>query len=259
MGVYIISDSDGKTRYTVFADDDFEYLNPIRHFSESMINMHINLERDFCMLNKPPIPFVPSELVKNAIEKWREHNENIKKTELSSNWIALLNSNSKSEQVKLLKGASLTPDGLTALIIKAWTDFNYSFSQYSAEHLHNGLIKSEMPKVLHVSGDDVSTMGSTSLSDGQLRQAVEHRKVTVSKFLDKGSTWHCLFLTFRSLRGEENWKDGQPHLHYISDKFGISRQNVVKELKSKDYNLGNLPHIDLLDYGVQPNNPNQNN
>jgi hypothetical protein len=78
---------------------------------------------------------------------------------------------------------------------------------------------------------------------------VEHRKVIISKFLDNKTAWHCFFLTFKSIRREESWQDGQPHFHYISDKFGISRENVIVQLKSKDYNLGTLPHIGLLDYG----------
>jgi len=95
----------------------------------------------------------------------------------------------------------------------------------------------------------VNKVGDTKLTDGQLKQAVEHKSVTISKFFDKGTDWHCLFVTHKSLRGDEkNWKGGQPHYHYISDKFGLSRDKVVSELKSRDYHLNSLPHIDLLDY-----------
>lgn len=55
--------------------------------------------------------------------------------------------------------------------------------------------------------------------------------------------------------GKESCKDGQPHYHYISDKFGMPRDKVLAELKSRDYSLGLLPHIDLLDYGDQPIGP----
>jgi len=57
-----------------------------------------------------------------------------------------------------------------------------------------------------------------------------------------------LFLTFDSLKGNETWRDGQAHYHYISDKFGIPRQKVVEQLKSGKYRLGTLPHIDLVGY-----------
>ena len=85
------------------------------------------------------------------------------------------------------------------------------------------------------------------MTDGELVQAVDHRKRTISKFLDKNGSWHCFFLTFDSRKGKESWKGGQPHYHYISDKFGIPRSKVVKELKSKKYKLGALPHIDHLE------------
>lgn len=84
--------------------------------------------------------------------------------------------------------------------------------------------------------------------NGQLKQVIEQRKVIVSKFLDKGSEWHCLLLTYDSLKGKESWKNGQPHYHYISSKFRIPRDKVVEQLKSSSYNLGSLPHIDLLEY-----------
>ena len=53
---------------------------------------------------------------------------------------------------------------------------------------------------------------------------------------------------YKSIRGgEKSWKDGQPHFHCISDKFSISRTDVVKQLQSKKYKLGSLPHIDLVE------------
>jgi hypothetical protein len=84
------------------------------------------------------------------------------------------------------------------------------------------------------------------LSIAQLKQVVEHRHVAVAKFLDIGKQWHCFFLTFRSLRGEENHDGGTPHMHYISDKWGISRSSVVKQLTSKKYKLPSLPHVEYI-------------
>ena len=53
---------------------------------------------------------------------------------------------------------------------------------------------------------------------------------------------------YTNLKGKESWKDGQPHFHYISDKFGIPREKVVEQLKSNNYSLGCLPHIDIIGY-----------
>lgn len=81
---------------------------------------------------------------------------------------------------------------------------------------------------------------------------IENRKVVVAKLLDKCDEWHCFFVTYDSLKGKELWQNGQPHFHYISDKFGLSREEVVKSLKDRKYNLGSLPHINITDYGNQP-------
>ena len=183
-----------------------------------------------------------------AIKSWMNELDEINSVKIPENLILLLTSSSKKEQIKLLKDITITPDQLIAFILKAGRDFGYSLSQYSSEHMHNRLNKDDMPKLVHLKDDNVYKVGKTSLTDGQLKQAIEHRKVTVSKFLDNNKNWHCLFLTFDSIRGKEAWKSGQPHYHYISDKFGIPREEVVMQLKSKKYKLGNLPHIDLLHY-----------
>ncbi|MHA8104971.1 hypothetical protein [Aquirufa nivalisilvae] len=55
------------------------------------------------------------------------------------------------------------------------------------------------------------------------------------------------------MRGEETWLgEKQPHFHYISSAFGIDGAEVIRQIKSKKYMLGNLPHIKLEDFGNQP-------
>jgi hypothetical protein len=170
------------------------------------------------------------------------------KTEVPPNLISLLNSQSKKEQERLLRGQSLSPYQLSAYLFRAWSEFGFSFSNYTGEHHHKGVDESTLPSLIVV-GDDqkVRTAGETTLTEGQLKNVVNYRKVTVTKFLDKGENWHCFFTVYKSLRGEESWKDGQPHFHYISDKWGISREEAVKQLKSEKYPSTNI-HIDLLGY-----------
>jgi hypothetical protein len=245
-----IVDDDGKGFYTIFQSPDFEYIDPIKHYAESFITSSVSMMRDIIFFKKPPVPssFIESYIHKEAMKDWFKKFEEINVTKIPNKLILLLSSTTKKEQVKLLRNLSITPDQLIAFIFKAWTDYGFSFSQYTSEHHHKDLEKSEMPKLIEIKDDKVYKVGKTSLTDRQLKQAVENRKVVVSKFLDNKSTWHCLFLTFESLKGKETWKDGQPHYHYISDKFAIPRQIVVEQLKSSRYSLGNLPHIDLIDY-----------
>jgi hypothetical protein len=100
----------------------------------------------------------------------------------------------------------------------------------------------------------ITKFGNTELTDGQLKMALEQRSVKIAKFIEKDEEWHCFFITYDSIGGKENWQNGQPHFHYISNLFGIKKEDVITQIKSKKYKLGNLPHITLEDYGTQPQN-----
>lgn len=142
----------------------------------------------------------------------------------------------------------MTPFELIAFIFHAHEEKGFLFSNYRAEHHHKGLDESELPEFIHVKSEKVAKIGETNLKEGQLKQVVNHRKIIISKFIDNANEWHCFFVTYQSLKGEENWNNGQPHFHYISNKFGLSREEVLKELKSRHYKLNNLPHVSLMEY-----------
>jgi hypothetical protein len=241
---------DGKTgEYSIFESKDVERCNPIEYFKEGFITPQISIERDLIQayMEFPDAELIPF-LYKKKLPEWDEEYKRITEIQVPPNFVALLSSTSKKDQVRLMKDQSITPDQLIAFIFKAWNEFGFAFTTFSEEHFHTGLNTADLPKLIHVKDDAVEKIGNTSLTDGQLKQLVAHRKVTVTKMLEKGSEWHCLFVTYKSLRGEESWKGGQPHLHYISDKFGLSRETVINDLKSKYYSLNSLPHIDLLEY-----------
>lgn len=236
--------------YSIFESLDFEFVNPVEYYSTSFIETNFTMMKRLILLEKPPIPIeiIEKTVMKEAVKDWEKKLEKILNTEFPKAFISILSAQSKKEQVRLLKEQSITPEELLAFIFKASMDYGFTISQYRAEYNHKGLDESKMPAFLRIEDNKVFKIGQTSFSDGQLKQAVENRKVTISKFLDNGSDWHCFILTYDSLRGKDSWKDGQPHYHYISNKFGIPREKVVEELKSRKYKLNNLPHIDLIDY-----------
>jgi hypothetical protein len=219
----------------MFESEDFEYVKPVKHYGDffivkSLILRGIPQEE----LNGDRKPSDKSkEIFKGAVLHWQEMLSEFKKVKVSENLIKLLSSKKKSEQETLLKGVILTPDVLMGLLI---------------------VDLSKMPLAYEVKEDgEVKVFGDTEMSAGQLKQAIEHRKVKVAKILDRGDEWHCFFATFRSLRGEETWQgEKQPHFHYLSNAFGIPRTKVVEQIKSEQYKLGNLPHIKLEEYGKQP-------
>ncbi len=248
----IIYDEDGKGVTYAFYATDFEYTNPIEYYSEHEINKVITIEKQLLFMKDSVLASQLNDdfFVKRALKHWNEKYNEIIKTEIPENFIKLLDAKSKKEQVKLLHGQTINPDQLIAFIFKAWEN-GFSFSQYTSEHHHKGLDESKLPKLFKMKDGKVDkVVGETTLSEGQLKQVIEQRKVIVAKFFDRGSEWHCLFLTFNSLAGKENWKGGQPHLHYISDKYGLTREEAVNRFKSNNYPSTSV-HIDLLGYGNQ--------
>lgn len=250
MALDIIPDNDNKGFIQILSMDDFEYTNPIEKVRE-MSYSHTNaLNRTLILLSKPPFPIslLDNWFVEKDEEAWQEKYSQITNTEYYENLNKLLESTKKQEQINLLKGVILSVYGLFAFIFTAYLDHGYTFSQYRSDHHHAGVIESDLPKLIQVDHDKVKYSGTTKLTIGQLKQVVEHRQVIIAKFLDKGDKWHCFFTTFQSLKGEENWQSGTPHYHYISNTFGLTRKQVLAELKCKNYKLNNLPHIELTDY-----------
>ncbi len=253
MEIDKINDDSGKGFTTVFRDNDVELTDPIEHYMNHSINVSVTMEKNLIAQQDPSLigTVDDSFFIKRGIKAWEQRYKEIEKTIVPPNFILLLESKSKKEQIKLLRGENLTSGQLIAYIFRAFKEYGFLFSQYRSEHYHKGLDKDDLPKLVEVNGDEVRTVGETSLTDGQLKQAVNYRKVIIAKFLDKGDEWHCFFVTYNSIGGKETWKGGQPHFHYISDKWGISREEAVKKFKSNRYPTTNV-HIGLLGYGKQP-------
>ena len=243
-------DPGGNGGYTVTRIADFEYVNPIQKLGEMHVRFSMSFERDFLKMSgfQFPVAMLERILLRRAIKSWEDDYARLLHLNVPPALFDLLQARSKKEQIKLLKGMALDGDQLMCFIFQAWLRDGYTYSMYTSEHVPNGTEASEMPPfALKEEDRTITSIGPTTLSPGQIRQAIDHRSVIVSKFLDKGDFWHCFFLTFKSLKGEETYKNGQPHLHYISDKWGLTREYVLAQLKSKDYKLPALPHIDYTD------------
>lgn len=252
MDIHKIMDKEKEGHYLVFTRPDIEYVNPILHHREIYIKKSIIIEGELLKALGLPIRSMKTALLRSAIQDWTKYRDKIFKTKIPSNLKEILSTKKKKEQKRLLKDLSITSDQFLALIMYAWRYHGFTFSKYRSDNYPKGVDESQFPTLINTEGEKVTKIGETTLSDGQLKQAIQQRKVVVATFLDRKDEWHCLFTTFHSLKGEESWQKGQPHYHYISDKFGISRDKVIKELKSPNYKLPSLPHINLTDYGKQP-------
>lgn len=96
----------------------------------------------------------------------------------------------------------------------------------------------------------VETIGHTDMSEGEMKALLHDRKTIVARVFHKGEHWHCLYHTFRGLAGEEPGENGsKPHWHYLSDKFGITREELNECMQNVDMPSSNV-HI-FIDRNVR--------
>ncbi|MCB9282643.1 MAG: hypothetical protein H6563_01100 [Lewinellaceae bacterium] len=253
MKVKRIKDPSGNGFYTIAEGVDFEFENPLEKIRELYVTTNVIFDENILLLKSEKDEDLRKlmqnrkmaiyALYEKAFKEWEIKKKEYLSIEVPPALFKVLKSNSKKEQIQALKGLTVTNSELTAFICQAGENLGYKYSQYKSHHYPNGLEEDKLPEMFYTdgTGGDVKVIGETSLSDGQLKQAIDHRKVIVAKFLDNQDSWHCFFLTYKSLRGEERWE--HPHLHYISNTWEIERSEVVKQLSDKNYSLPSLPHI----------------
>lgn len=153
---------------------------------------------------------------------------------------------SKNEQIRLLKGAQLTETQLFSLFNFA-EECGYRFSHYKWQGDPKSVKEEKLPSFMHMKDDgSIEYIGETTLTEGQMRTIINQADVLIVSIFDNGSHWHCFLQTYKGLKGMESGVQGsRPHLHYLSDSFGISKADLVKMIKIGRY--PNTPvHIPLL-------------
>lgn len=172
------------------------------------------------------IKSVAEEIAENKIKE-------LKEMALPSQIYEILERNLyKREQIKRLKNITISPLQLGAIIIQAGMR-GYKLSNYCFKGKPKKFTEDELPSFIFLKDDgNLDTYGSTSLTDGQLREYVANSKFILARLLDYGEHWHCFYQTKRGIQGKEggNW-GSKPHIHYISDSFGVSREDFIKALK----------------------------
>lgn len=152
----------------------------------------------------------------------------------------------KKEQIRLLKGGQLTEPQLSSLFNFA-EECGYRFSHYKWQGDPKSVKEEKLPSFMHLKDDgSVEYIGDTTLTEGQMRTIINQADVLIVRIFDNGLHWHCFLQTYKGLKGMESGVQGsRPHLHYLSDSFGISKDDLVKMIK-----MGRYPqtpvHIPLL-------------
>lgn len=250
-----LADVEGGSFYRIFWDDKVEQVNPIEYYKNYELNRRVISYRDLLQMKNP---FLAGKLTDDFYVRFAK--EEIEKDdfwgikeqiEVPENFLKLFETTRKKDQVSLLKGLSISPDQLISLIFKSYRHYGYLYSRYRFENLPKDLVDKKKPKVADISEENVvKTIGETDLTEGQVKNMIEQRKVIIAHFFDKDNDWHCLFTTYNSIDGKESWKGGQAHFHYISSAFGITREDFIQSMENGQYKSTSI-HIDLLEYGNQ--------
>ena len=246
MALYIIEK--GNKTYITNLMGDVEYKNP----REFLKNFH--LCSILPAILKDAKMQLPNEKIKElALKKAEEIAESqissIEHMELPTQIETLLDYDlSKKEIEKLLKGLSITKSQLGAIFIQAG-EKGYLFSNYIFDGNPKSYKECELPSFIRIKDDgDVETYGKHQLSEGQLKDIVIQSKKIIARFLDKNDHWHCFYQTQNGVYGKEKgtYHGCSPHIHYISDSFGVAREDFIKGLKG-----GHVPsspiHILLIE------------
>lgn len=239
----------------LFSTGNVEKVNPFEFLKEYEIKKRALQIRDDFGLRYPRLESLLSEnhFIGLAEKSLNGYFEAFINTDIHPNFINLITTAKKKHQIKLLKGMSLTPDQLLCWILKAFNDFGFLYSTYRFENLPKGVKGKTLPKLFWQKDDNsVEVIGKTDMKPGELKNLNDQRTVFNSHFIENNSLWHCIFITYESIKGKESWKGGQPHFHYFSSSFGISKNQFMQSMESGKY-LSTSVHIELLDYGVQPN------
>src|SRR5579863_329227 len=139
---------------------DYEYVNPIEKMEEITVLFFVNMDMQALTL-KPellsPLKGMPNiadiiykVALKRALKYWQEQYEKDRAIIVPDRLIELLQCAKKSDQISLLKAVHLNGSTLMALVYRAWEEFGYTYSMYTAEHYPAGLEARKMPRMAKI-------------------------------------------------------------------------------------------------------------
>lgn len=141
----------------------------------------------------------------------------------------------KQQQLKLLKGLTLKADDLLWLNKEAH-DLGYLLDVYHEEIYPDKFKDQQMPYMIHQKEDGkIEFAGKTNMTEGDMKTILEQRRAIQARIFHKDNIWHCFHFTVKGLYGLEGGTWGaKPHYHYLSDKSGLSWEELIQRVKSCD-------------------------
>lgn len=142
---------------------------------------------------------------------------------------------SYKEQNDLLKGLTLKAADILWLNKEA-QELGYLLDIHHEEKYPVKFDEKKKPVAYSMKEDgSVESIGSTEMTEGEMRALLEQRKMVQARVYHKGEHWHCFYFTFKGLAGEESGVMGsKPHHHYLSDKSGITWEKLMQRINECD-------------------------
>lgn len=224
----------GTKTYIANKMDEVEFVNPrefLKDFHTGTI--YPSLLNIFIVKLGVQSKNIKKIVLKEAMEIAESQMSYSEKLVLPSQIVYLLDNNlSKKEQYHLLDNISVSKEQLAAIYIQAGAK-GYLFSNYVFDGIPKSYRECDLPSFIRIKDDgNVESYGKHILSEGQLKDIVLQSKFIIARFLDRDKHWHCFYQTKKGVYGKEHGEKGRkPHIHYISDAFGISREDFIKGLK----------------------------
>lgn len=258
MKTDIIFSENGQEFVIMDKVEKIELVNPIKYIQKCEIKQCIsNIKGVLFSKNRFMAENVPNIwYIKKAIEELNKKTNDkrllntILNTKVNENYIKLIQSERKRDQEKLLKGLNITTNEMMNLFCIAYKDYGFLYSFYTFEILPKGYENKRLPKIANHSNGNISKIGNTDLTDGEIKQLIENRKVIIAHFIEKDEVWHCFLFTYKSMKGQESWEGGQAHLHYVSSSYNFSKEQILEKLRNGEHPSLSI-HIPIMDYGNQ--------
>jgi hypothetical protein len=217
---------------------DFEYVDPFDKMAEIYINQGAWMEVNAQRVQHGEDGFNDTEArevgCKRGYIDFVDHLVEAGAIEIPDPLRKILFLKKKDRQQSCINQLRLTTSLVMAFIYDVCKTHDFAYSMYSGRVLPQGLKWEDMPQMAYLEEDGtVSVFGKTPLTTGQLKAAIEQQKTVIAKFIDKGPNWHCFVYTMKGVTGKEIGQG--PHIHYLSNAWGIKRDKVVSDIKAGKY------------------------
>lgn len=234
MREYFVKDKRTNTVVRIIKPQDDVNWPPFDFFRFSHTELQFQLFNDRLKLNCPYK--IPEKKVRtfvlDKVDKLIEEKLNATTPKPEIHQLLTDSSLSYKQQNSLLNNVSLSPTDILWLNREA-QDLGYLLDIYHEEKFPKKFEEKQKPAVFIQNEDNtIKLMGTTNMTDGEMRALLEQRKVVQARIYHKDNHWHCFYFTYKGLAGEEGGVMGsKPHYHYLSDKSGITWEELLKRIK----------------------------